>query len=247
MTVSVYLIQNNRRLPETSHEYKRYVLAPPTGEYQIELVNRSAQRQLVVLTVDGVNAVDGKNGAYDGAGYVLRPYETATIRGWMRSNSEMAAFEFKPQDKSYANLTGRGTSNVGVVGCAVFNEARRERVPYTTDQYTYRSPFDSGLIGSRGIATDGIDQEVKTSGSLEANRSVGTGYGSRIEQHTGSTSFQRASLRPVEELVLRYGTREQFASWGVGLPIETPPEPRAFPAEPSSGDGFVKPPPGWGR
>ena len=83
--------------------------------------NRSPGRVLVVLSVDGVNAVSGETAAVAQTGYVLAPYQSAEITGWRKSYSEAAAFYFTALPDSYAARTGR-PDNVGVIGAAVFRE-----------------------------------------------------------------------------------------------------------------------------
>ena len=114
--------KKGRVLRSIAHNGQVYVEAPKVGEYVIRLRNTSAVRRKAVVSVDGVNVLDGKDAGFDGRGYVLRPWETIDIPGWMRTDSTCAKFEFKEQGGSYAAQTGRGTSNVGVIGVAVFDE-----------------------------------------------------------------------------------------------------------------------------
>ena len=106
------------------HRGASYVAGRPGDRYAVRLTNRSPGRVLVVLSVDGVNAVSGETAAVAQTGYVLAPYQSAEITGWRKSYSEAAAFYFTALPDSYAARTGR-PDNVGVIGAAVF----RERVP----------------------------------------------------------------------------------------------------------------------
>lgn len=118
----VEILQNGRVLRSLTHEGQQYIEAPPSGPYAIRLTNNTAFRRMAVLSVDGVNVISGDDASYSGPGYVLSPWQSCTIKGWMRSNSEVAAFEFRPNEGSYATATGRGTKNNGVIGVAVFEE-----------------------------------------------------------------------------------------------------------------------------
>jgi hypothetical protein len=122
MRVDVIAKKKQRVLHRIAHEGQVYVMAPKKGAYTIQLYNDCGRRRLAVVTVDGVNVVDGKDGNFDGNGYVMGPWERLVIPGWRRDDNKVAAFTFKPEDKSYANKTGRGTKNVGVIGVAVFDE-----------------------------------------------------------------------------------------------------------------------------
>lgn len=131
-TVRIEIVQNGRVLRQHNYEGRSYIEAPPEGEYTIRLTNtqRSSRfsnetgRQLAVLSVDGLNIITGEKAAFDGPGYVVLPGQTINIPGWRRSDSEVAAFEFKPQESSYTAQVGNGTSNTGVIGLAVFNEQK---------------------------------------------------------------------------------------------------------------------------
>jgi len=119
----VEIIQGGRVLRQYTHEGQNFIEAPPEGDYQIRLTNNCGSRRLAVISVDGINVVDGSNAAHDGPGYVLRAWETVTIKGWRRTDSEVASFRFNAvQGGGYAEQTGRGTKNTGVIGVAVFNE-----------------------------------------------------------------------------------------------------------------------------
>jgi len=120
--MQVELIQNGRVLRQINHEGQGYIEAPPEGTYEIRLTNNSPHRRLAVVTIDGVNINTGKDGSYEGSGYAMNAWQSFTLKGWLRSNSEAAAFEFKPNEASYAAGTGRGTKNTGVIGVAVFDE-----------------------------------------------------------------------------------------------------------------------------
>jgi hypothetical protein len=117
------------------HRGASYVAGRPGDRYAVRLTNRSSGRVLVVLSVDGVNAVSGDTAAVSQTGYVLAPYQTAEITGWRKSYSEAAAFYFTALPDSYAARTGR-PDNVGVIGAAVF----RERVPESVGGWIHQPP-----------------------------------------------------------------------------------------------------------
>lgn len=114
------------------HASQAFVEVPTghTGEYQIRLTNPWPARRLAVLSVDGINVVDGTDAGYTGPGYVLEAFGSVTVKGFLRSNAECARFTFADAAASYAAGTGRGTKNVGVIGVAVFDE-RVQPVQFT--------------------------------------------------------------------------------------------------------------------
>ncbi len=106
------------------HRGRHYVAGRPGARYAIRVTNRTGERVLAVMAVDGVNIVTGQTAAWNQGGYVLQPWASHEITGWRKSTQEVAAFEFAALPDSYAALTGR-PNDVGVIGVAVFNE----RVP----------------------------------------------------------------------------------------------------------------------
>ena len=102
--------------------------ATPGHRYAVRLTNTTGERVLVVLSVDGVNAVTGETAHPSQAGYVLAPWQSTEINGWRKSLEDVAQFVFTDLPDSYAARTGR-PDNVGVIGVAVFAEARPTLLP----------------------------------------------------------------------------------------------------------------------
>jgi hypothetical protein len=103
------------------HRGRSYVAGRPHARYAIRITNRTGERILAVMSVDGVNIVTGQSAAWDQGGYVLGPWESYDITGWRKSEHDVAAFEFTSLPDSYAARTGR-PDDVGVIGVAVFTE-----------------------------------------------------------------------------------------------------------------------------
>lgn len=129
--MKVTILQGGRVLREHRHQNELYVEAPPTGDYVVRLTNDYHARRMAVLSVDGINAINGADAGFDGPGYVLDPWASVDVPGWHRDGKEVAAFSFREQGDSYAAQTSRGTRNVGVIGVAVFDEKVRVAVPPT--------------------------------------------------------------------------------------------------------------------
>ena len=111
-------------LPEYRHRGDDWIAGAPGHRYSVRLTNTSGERVLVVLSVDGVNAVTGEDAHPSQAGYVLAPWQSTEVAGWRKSLDDIAQFVFTDLPDSYAARTGR-PDNVGVIGIAVFREARR--------------------------------------------------------------------------------------------------------------------------
>lgn len=105
-----------------------YVAGQPGARYSLRVTNNSGARVLAVMSVDGVNILTGETAAYDQRGYVFAPYETYDVKGWRKSQTEIAAFNFAPLAGSYAARTGR-PGDVGVIGVAAFRERAVAAIP----------------------------------------------------------------------------------------------------------------------
>ncbi len=96
-----------------------YVVGHDGQRYTIVLDNRSPHPFEVVVTVDGLDVMDGKPGSIAKRGYLMGPYATFEIEGFRRSEDAVAAFRFGRVGDSYAARTG-SARDVGVIGAAIF-------------------------------------------------------------------------------------------------------------------------------
>ena len=108
--------------------------------YMIQLQNHTSQRIEAVATVDGLDVIDGRPGAFSKRGYLLAPFSTIEIDGFRRSTDAVAAFRFGSVRDSYAARKG-SDRNVGVIGVAFFHE-RGSRFPWTEREIERRNGAD---------------------------------------------------------------------------------------------------------
>ena len=230
-------------LPTYSQYGKRYVPGEPGHRYALHMYNHTGERVLVVLSVDGVNAVTGQTAGSDQAGYVLGPWENTEIDGWRKSYSDIAQFVFTSVDDSYAARTGRA-QNVGVIGMAVFRERRIEPVyapPYAPpvaerdqpeaypegkDEAQYdrrdataaRAAAPAAQAAGSGYATakssSGAMNRAAPADSM-ARQEIGTGHGAREYQPTSETQFERMSTSPQQVSQIFYDTPRQLVARGI--------------------------------
>jgi len=90
--------------------------------YTIFLKNHSPGRIEVVVSVDGLDVIDGKAASFNKRGYLIDPFGDLEIDGFRTSTSEVAAFRFGSVRDSYAAKKHGDTRNVGVIGLALFHE-----------------------------------------------------------------------------------------------------------------------------
>jgi hypothetical protein len=215
-------------LPEVRHHGRRWIAGAPGHRYGVRLTNTIGERVLVVLSVDGVNAVTGETASPSQAGYVLGPWESAEIDGWRKSLDDVAQFVFTDLPDSYAARTGR-PFDVGVIGIAVFREAQPMAV------YDAPSP----------LAGDAARKAGAPAAEAESSQRLGTGHGEREWSPVGQTAFERARDTPDQLTSVRYDDEAHLVAMGV-LPRHwrapwprVPREPEAFP------QAFVPDPPRW--
>ena len=77
------------------------------------LLDRVAQpermRLEAVLSVDGLDVIDGRPASLRNRGYVIEPHRTLTVEGFRQSTDAVAAFRFSPVRESYAQEKYRNT------------------------------------------------------------------------------------------------------------------------------------------
>jgi len=117
------------------HEGRYYVEGRPGSEFTLLVRNNTASRILAVMTVDGLSIMDGKAGSKEGTGYVVSPFQTLKIPGWRLNDDDVAKFVFAGKGKSYAAKKGK-SQNVGVIGCAIFEEDRPSYCFYPSVTWT---------------------------------------------------------------------------------------------------------------
>jgi hypothetical protein len=104
------------------HAGETHVLGDQGSRYILRVHNRSGRRIEAVVSVDGLDVIDGKPADFaNKRGYLVSAYGYVDIEGWRLSEREAAAFRFAPIGESYAAKTGKAR-NVGVIGVAVFPE-----------------------------------------------------------------------------------------------------------------------------
>jgi hypothetical protein len=227
-------------LPETPHRGDIWVAGTPGHRYAVRLTNTTSERVLVVLSVDGVNAVTGQTADPSQVGYVLAPWQSTEIAGWRKSMDDIAQFVFTDLPDSYAARTGR-PRNVGVVGIAVFREAR----PIAYEPPPMPMPYPEEGAANRDMAKAAAPA-AQSRGQAEADtmerQRLGTGHGQREWSPVGRTEFVRASRSPSQVTQLRYDDMDALIAMGI-VRRPYPPywndAPRAFP------EGFVADPPRW--
>ena len=251
--VTVIDRSTGQTLPVHYFKGEYWVAGNPGAKYSISVASAVGGRVMAVMSVDGVNVLNGQTAGVEQSGYVFNPFQRYEINGWRKSNQEVAAFEFVASPSSYAERTGR-PANVGVIGVALFNERVYQPPVVVAPQYRYRG--DAGGMESRKSApapsqsaADGASERGPMAKHAESGpalrEKLGTGHGERETSVVSNTSFERAQSAPNETISIRYDSRENLLAMGV---IQRPhhpwhSSPNAFPES----LGFVPDPPRYWR
>jgi hypothetical protein len=147
--------EDGETLPTYQLRDRFYVQGNVSDRYIIRIVNPTPRRIEAVVTVDGLDVIDGENGDLRKRGYVVPAHGETRIEGFRTSHADVATFRFSSVSGSYAGQKGKAR-NVGVIAVALFEEQ------YTPEQqiivggatprpYRYR-PYRHDLDGRAGAA-----------------------------------------------------------------------------------------------
>lgn len=236
-----------QRIPVYTHQGRLYVPGTPGKRYAVYVANRTGQRIMTVVSVDGINVVTGETASPDQNGYVLSPGQSFEINGWRKNMNEVASFYFTRLPDSYAARTDR-PGHVGVIGVAAFREWQRPRPlpqPMTpplsrrdANAHEAESRAQADTAAGASAPEDAATQEAARGRVLERQAKIGTGHGERERSEVVYTNFRRATPHPTETLTIYYDTHANLVARGiipgpspVGVPSPFPggrfvPDPR---------------------
>ena len=123
---------------------RRFVVGSGGSPYSVYIRNRCKSRLEVVVSVDGLDVIDGKPASFRKRGYVVAPGEALEVKGWRTGWDSVARFEFSSVGDSYSNRRHGTARNVGVIGLAVFGEKGVDPWKWMPDEVRQRqtaSPF----------------------------------------------------------------------------------------------------------
>ncbi len=234
-SLSIISQQTGEPLKIWRHGGRNYVAAVIGQRYYLRLTNKSNERVLSVVAVDGINVITGATATPEQTGYVLGAWQQHDILGWRKDQHQVAAFYFTNVEDSYAARTGR-ENQTGVIGIAIYRE-RAER-----PEIAVISPPAPAVEDRAKSASESPRRKVEPSLKSEAapvasmplrEDRLGTGHGERIASQIRSTSFIRATSGPNEVLTLYYDSYANLVARGI-IPktwprYSDPQHPPAFP------------------
>ena len=227
--IEMKIIDRNQGQSYTSYyqSSKHYIAGNPGERYAIRLSNRSAERVLAVLSVDGVNVVSGETANPQQSGYVIAPYGSVEIAGWRKSNQEVAQFYFTALPDSYAARTQR-PHNVGVIGVAAFREKAPPppiAIAPEAPAFDYRARSEAGSAARKAAPAPALNGLADSTSAPQLQERIGTGHGAREYAPVTNVEFERRSDSPDQLIALFYDSRINLVARGI-IPA---PRPIAFP------------------
>jgi hypothetical protein len=222
-----------RPLPTYAQGGRRFVLGDLGERYRLRIVNPTAGRLEAVVSIDGLDAIDGKPANLGKRGYILPAYGDVTIDGWRTSLDTVAAFRFSSVRESYAART-RHDRNVGVIGVAFFRE--RPVAPPPEPRIAGRAEGRAGPApapaprrapapAAPSAAAPRDDAAEESSGGGEARSSgamksderpgLGTEFGEEHDSRVTEVPFYRAAARPDVVFQVRYDDAEGLEARGI--------------------------------
>jgi len=141
--------EDGETLPTYAARDRFYVEGIAGQRYTIKISNPTGHRVEAVVSVDGLDAVDGENGDLHKRGYIVPAYGDVRIEGFRTSLADVATFRFSSVDGSYAGQKGKAR-NVGVIAVALFEEEHApEQQIVVPQQYNWTDDLDEGGEVSR--------------------------------------------------------------------------------------------------
>lgn len=225
------------------HRGATFVAGELGERYNVRLVNDSAKRLEVVVTVDGRDVISGKLGDFKKQrGYVLDPFGEVVIEGFRQSLDHVAAFRFSTVRESYS--ARRGTpQHAGVIGVAVFEER-----PQPVHRHAHRGWSGAEERENRRPSPKPSASKDAAARTTTKGDKLGTEFGETMVSSVIEVPFVRKNAtRPDELHEVVYDSAERLRARGV--PIEPvfvhepwSPDPTPWPAA-RRDDRFAPPPP----
>lgn len=139
--IGVDILVGGKPIRQYSDNGKIYVESRYSTEYTIRIKNEGSYnygwyRCLAVVSVDGINVLDGTVAGTTKAGYVITGNWPLEIKGFRTSNETVHPFKFSSKSQSYAaksEATQGDTQNCGVIGVEIYSE------DYTTPHLVYHN------------------------------------------------------------------------------------------------------------
>ncbi len=245
---TIDLISESGSSLETYNHRGRFYVNGQSGErYSIRVNNPTDRRVEAVISVDGLDVIDGETADFrNKRGYVVPAHGSLVIDGFRVSTQAVAAFRFSSVAASYAGRKGKAR-NVGVVGVALFAERAQPQMivpvrpqprPFPRHRHGHKSapaerdfggdsessasadrvaPPPRSAHGGKAGASSGLSRRMPSPRKKERS-GLGTAFGERRSSNVSFTRFVRAhATRPTSFAELRYNNAQGLQALGIRL------------------------------
>jgi hypothetical protein len=230
---------------------RSYVLGTVGDRYSVVLSNPTPRRVEAVISIDGLDAIDGTTADYvQKRGYILPAHGSATIDGFRTSLERVATFRFSSVADSYAGRQGQAR-DVGVIGVAFFPERAPVSIPPVAvrpyderfdDSAGPRAPAGGGAheanraapmpskaelsppssaAGDVGALAGESSTAVAPGRDREERKGLGTEFGEARESHVEETEFVRANATLPSDIVA-FRYNDRAGLIALGIRVDPP-------------------------
>ena len=194
-------------------------------KYAIEVKNDTWKRALAVVSVDGLNVINGKREEpIKSTGYVINPYNNVIIKGWRISSCEVKEFYFTAQEDSYSKKLGANPQNIGVIGAVIYEEAPTYTYTYAPPDLTWTKwsrdwPTYNTAVCTMPVSTYNMSSvPVATASSTPQQQEfdfgkIATGSGEKVEDHSHKVHF--GTKVQVATINIYYDTKANLLNRGI--------------------------------
>ncbi len=224
---TVQFLNANTNQPMSLYSYNSEIyLAGNHGEpYYIKICSSNQYysqypnpRNMNIVSVDGLNVINGKPAGYNQPGYVLNNDGSCNIiKGWRKNLNEEAQFVLTDSTQSYANRSNQNINNVGVIGIASFKEkvyqpAPMPEMPIGGSTHRYSNMEEAS---QKGATQDTARAMSSAEPMVKQESKLGTGHGDRVQSQATKIDFEKASDKPYRVTKVYYDSYKNLEEKGV--------------------------------
>ena len=213
------LREDGESLPTYAYNGRFYVQGDVGGRYVIRVTNPTPYRVEAVVSVDGLDAIDGENGDLHKRGYIVPPWGEVRVEGFRTSLEDVATFRFSSVDGSYAGQKGKAR-NVGVIAVALFEEEHAPEQQIVTP-VPQRYDYDW---------TDDVDAEASRP-TTKGTGSVARADGAKDKKSESDYAPAKKPSRPADVRAERVAPPTTTAAPSGGAPSRPAPPPHRVSAD----------------
>jgi hypothetical protein len=121
---------------EYSHEGNIFIEGRKGSEFEIEFINMTSKKLLVIPSVDGLSPINGSSASPDSMGYIANSQSKLVIPGWTLDNKSIAKFLFQDKEKTIGSDSTNTSASTGVLGILVYSEYEQPVDPKREQELT---------------------------------------------------------------------------------------------------------------